>query len=321
MKTADTSTVTAPTALAKQGRWKQRKRDYHKYRYLYLLILPGFLYFVIFKAVPLWGLLLAFMDYKPALGLGASQWVGLKHFQEMLTDPHFYIMLRNTLVINLLALIFFFPVPILLAIMLNEVRHEVFKRVNQSLVYLPHFLSWVVIASLTFIFLSIDIGLINKILRAVGSEPYSFLNDSRLFWGILTGQSIWKDAGWGTIIFLAAIAGVNTELYESAVMDGAGRFRQIWHVTLPAIRSTIVILLILRLGNITDVNFEQVLLMMNPLVRNVADVFDTYVYNQGILRGMYSVGVAVGFFKGLVGLFLVMASNYVVKKLGHEGIY
>jgi putative aldouronate transport system permease protein len=280
-------------------------RKYVQYRYMYLLVIPGFLYFAVFKFVPLWGLLIAFKDYNPIAGFAGSPWVGLKFFNEMLTDDHFYIMLRNTL----------------LAIMLNEVRHEMFKRINQSLVYMPHFLSWVVIASLTFFMLSVDVGLLNKFMRIIGLEPYSFLNDVRLFWGMLTVQSIWKDAGWGTIIFLAAIAGVNTERYEAAVVDGANRFRQIWHVTLPAIRPTIVILLILRLGHMTDVNFEQVLLMMNPLVRDVADVFDTYVYNNGIMRGMYSVGVAVGFFKGLVGLALVMASNYIVKKMGHEGIY
>ncbi|TVY07581.1 ABC transporter permease [Paenibacillus cremeus] len=295
--------------------------NYVKYRYMYLLVIPGFLFFVIFKLVPMWGLLIAFKDYNPIVGFLNSPWVGLKFFSEMFADEHFYIMLRNTLLINIFGLVFFFPVPILLAIMLNEVRHEVFKRINQSLVYMPHFLSWVVIASLTFFILSVDVGLINKLIRLLGMKPYSFLNDVNLFWGLLTAQSIWKDAGWGTIIFLAAIAGVNTERYEAAVVDGASRFRQIWHVTLPAIRPTIVILLILRLGHMTDVNFEQVLLMMNPLVRDVGDVFDTYVYNNGILRGMYSVGVAVGFFKGLVGLALVMASNYVVKKMGHEGIY
>ncbi|MFD0675741.1 MULTISPECIES: ABC transporter permease [unclassified Paenibacillus] len=295
--------------------------DYVKYRYMYLLVIPGFLYFAVFKLVPMWGLLIAFKDYNPIVGFAESPWVGLKFFNEMFADEHFYIMLRNTLLINIFGLVFFFPLPILLAIMLNEVRHEVFKRINQSLVYMPHFLSWVVIASLTFFILSVDVGLLNKLIRLFGLEPYSFLNDVNLFWGLLTAQSIWKDAGWGTIIFLAAIAGVNTERYEAAVVDGANRFRQIWHVTLPAIRPTIVILLILRLGHMTDVNFEQVLLMMNPLVRDVGDVFDTYVYNNGILRGMYSVGVAVGFFKGLVGLALVMASNYVVKKMGHEGIY
>jgi putative aldouronate transport system permease protein len=311
------------TAVNSQERVRSRSpwSQYVKYRHMYLLVIPGFLFFTVFKIVPIWGLLLAFKDYSPIDGFAASPWVGLKHFNEMFADEHFYIMLRNTLLINVFGLVFFFPLPILLAIMLNEVRHEIFKRVNQSLIYMPHFLSWVVIASLTFFMLSVDVGLINKITRAVGIEPYSFLNDSKLFWGMVTVQSIWKDAGWGTIIFLAAIAGVNPERYEAAVVDGAGRFKQIWHVTLPAIRPTIVILLILRLGHITDVNFEQVLLMMNPLVRNVADVFDTYVYNNGILRGMYSVGVTVGFFKGLVGLALVMASNYIVKKLGHEGIY
>lgn len=300
-----------------QSVWK----DYMKYRYMYLLVIPGFLYFVVFKLIPMWGLLLAFKDYHPMLGFSGSPWVGLKHFTDMFSDGHFYLMLRNTLLINIFGLVFFFPLPIILAIMLNEVRHELFKRINQSLVYMPHFLSWVVIASITFFMLSVDIGLVNKLIRALGLEPVSFLNESRFFWGMLTAQSIWKDAGWGTIIFLAAIAGVNPDRYEAAVVDGANRFRQIWHVTLPAIRPTIVILLILRLGNMTDVNFEQVLLMMNPLVRNVADVFDTYVYNQGILRGMYSVGVTVGLFKGFVGLALVMLSNYFVKRMGHEGIY
>ncbi|ULL16677.1 sugar ABC transporter permease [Paenibacillus sp. H1-7] len=300
-----------------QSLWK----DYVKYRYMYLLVIPGFLYFLVFKLIPMWGLLLAFKDYHPMLGFSGSQWVGLKHFTDMFSDGHFYLMLRNTLLINIFGLVFFFPLPIILAIMLNEVRHELFKRINQSLVYMPHFLSWVVIASITFFMLSVDIGLVNKLIRVLGLEPVSFLNESRFFWGMLTVQSIWKDAGWGTIIFLAAIAGVNPERYEAAVVDGANRFRQIWHVTLPAIRPTIVILLILRLGHMTDVNFEQVLLMMNPLVRDVADVFDTYVYNQGILRGMYSVGVTVGLFKGFVGLALVMISNYFVKRMGHEGIY
>ncbi|NOU94827.1 ABC transporter permease subunit [Paenibacillus sp. LMG 31456] len=310
-------------AVKERGRARTRSfwSDYVKYRYMYLLVIPGFLYFAVFKLVPMWGLLIAFKDYNPIVGFAESPWVGLKFFNEMFADEHFYIMLRNTLLINIFGLVFFFPLPILLAIMLNEVRHEAFKRINQSLVYMPHFLSWVVIASLTFFILSVDVGLLNKLIRLLGLEPYSFLNDVNLFWGLLTAQSIWKDAGWGTIIFLAAIAGVNTERYEAAVVDGANRFRQIWHVTLPAIRPTIVILLILRLGHMTDVNFEQVLLMMNPLVRDVGDVFDTYVYNNGILRGMYSVGVAVGFFKSLVGLALVMASNYVVKKMGHEGIY
>jgi putative aldouronate transport system permease protein len=312
--------VQSETAKLQSG-FRSLWKNYVKYRYMYLLVIPGFLYFAVFKLVPMWGLLLAFKDYHPMLGFGGSPWVGFKHFADMFNDPHFYIMLRNTLLINIFGLVFFFPLPIVLAIMLNEVRHEIFKRINQSLIYMPHFLSWVVIASITFFMLSVDVGLVNKLIRGLGLQPFSFLNETNFFWAMLTLQSIWKDAGWGTIIFLAAIAGVNPERYEAAVVDGASRFRQIWHVTLPAIRPTIVILLILRLGHMTDVNFEQVLLMLNPLVRNVADVFDTDVYNQGILRGMYSVGVAVGFFKGFVGLALVMVSNYIVKRMGHEGIY
>jgi putative aldouronate transport system permease protein len=290
-------------------------------RYVYALILPGFIYFAVFKYLPIWGLTMAFENYNPFGGISGSEWVGFAHFAELLRDPHFYVLLRNTLAINLINLIFFFPIPIVLAVMLNEVRHDLFKKLNQSIVYLPHFLSWVVIVSLTFFVLSTDVGMVNKMLTNFGGESVSFLTSPKYFWGILTAQNIWKEAGWGTIIFLAAVAGVDPQRYEAAVIDGAGRFQQIWHITLPAIRPTIVILLILRLGSIADVGFEQVLLMMNPLVNNVADVFDTYSYTLGILQGDISVGTAVGLFKGIVGLILVYASNYTVKKLGHEGIY
>jgi putative aldouronate transport system permease protein len=290
-------------------------------RYIYMLVLPGFIYFAIFKFLPLWGVLMAFQNYNPFAGISGSEWVGFEHFTNLFRDDHFYILLRNTLLINLMNLIFFFPVPIVLSVMLNEVRHEWFKKLNQSIVYMPHFLSWVVVASMTFFMLSVDVGFINKLLVSLGIETFSFLSEPKLFWGILTLQNIWKETGWGTIIFLAAVAGVNPQLYEAAVADGAGRLRQIWHITLPAIRPTIVILLILRLGHMADVGFEQVLLMMNPLVNDVADVFDTYVYYLGIQQGEISLGTAVGMFKGVVGLILVLIANYVVKKLGHEGIY
>ncbi|TBL71569.1 ABC transporter permease [Paenibacillus thalictri] len=297
------------------------RSDLFKYRHMYMLVFPGLLYFIVFKLVPMWGLLVAFQDYTPILGMLHSKWVGFKHFIELFQYDFFYNLLRNTLLINVFSLVFLFPLPILLAIMLNEARHEVFKRINQSIVYMPHFLSWVIITSLTFFILSTDVGLINKAVRSFGYEPIPFLNEPRFFWGLLTVQNIWKDAGWGTIIFLAAIAGVDPSRYEAAVIDGASRMRQIWHITLPAIRPTILILLILRLGHIADVSFEQVLLMLNPLVLSVGDVFDTYAYKQGILSGQTSVGVAVGMFKGVVGLALVLISNHIVKKLGHEGIY
>jgi len=290
-------------------------------RYIYMLVLPGFVYFAIFKYLPMWGVLIAFQNYNPFSGISGSEWVGFEHFTNLFGDKHFYILLRNTLLINLMSLVFFFPVPIFLSVMLNEIRHEWFKKLNQSIVYMPHFLSWVVVASMTFFILSVDVGFINKLLLSLGIETISFLSEPKLFWGILTLQNIWKESGWGTIIFLAAIAGVDPQRYEAAVVDGAGRLRQIWHITLPAIRPTIVILLILRLGHMADVGFEQVLLMMNPLVNDVADVFDTYVYFRGIQQGEISIGTAVGMFKGVVGLILVLISNYVVKKLGHDGIY
>lgn len=301
--------------------WRVPWRVYVQHRFVYVLVLPGLLYYLIFKIAPMWGLVLSFQDYSPALGMLKSKWVGFDNFIDLFTYDHFYLLLRNTLLINLFGLLFFFPVPILLALMLNEVRFEWMKRLHQSIVYMPHFLSWVVIASLTYFMLSQDVGMVNKWIVSNGEEPISFLTNPNYFWAMLTAQSIWKDAGWGTILFLAAMAGVDPQRYEAAVVDGAGRFKQIWHITLPAIRPTIVILLILRLGNIADVSFEQVLLMMNPLVLSVADVFDTYAYQQGITRGQISVGVTVGFFKGLVGLMLVMGSNYIAKKLGHEGIY
>ncbi|MCM3381744.1 ABC transporter permease subunit [Shouchella clausii] len=269
----------------------------------------------------MWGLLIAFKDYNAYVGFWGSEWVGLQHFRELFGSTNFYIMLRNTFVINVLSLIFFFPLPIVLSIMLNEVRHGLFKRLNQSIVYLPHFISWVVVASLTAFMLSTDIGVLNKLIHTLGFDRISFLSNANYFWGIITAQNIWKELGWGTIIFLAAIAGVDPSRYEAAVIDGASRFRQIWHITLPAIRPTIIILLILRLGNMADVGFEQILLMMNPLVMSTAEVFDTYAYTHGILQGQISIGVTVGMFKGVVGLVLVLGANYIVKRMGHEGIY
>lgn len=292
-----------------------------RHKYMYLLALPGAAYFILFKFVPMWGLLIAFLKYNPYVGIAGSEWVGLKNFTDLFTDSNFYVMLRNTFAINIFGLIFMFPVPIILSLMLNEVRHEVFKRVNQSIVYLPHFLSWVVVASMTFFILSSDVGIINKLLAGAGHERIAFLSNPNYFWGLLTAQNMWKEAGWGTIIFLAAMAGVDPQRYEAAVVDGASRWRQIWHITLPAIRPTIIILLILRLGHMADVGFEQVLLMTNPLVMSVSEVFDTYAYTIGILKGQISVGVTVGMFKGVVGLVLVLASNYIVKKMGHDGIY
>jgi putative aldouronate transport system permease protein len=230
-------------------------------------------------------------------------------------------MLRNTLAINLIGLVFYFPLPIVWALLLNEIRHSGYKRINQTIFYFPHFLSWVIVASLTYFLLSVDVGILNKFISFLGLPTVSFLQKPYLFWIILTLQDIWKESGWGTIIFLAAIAGVDVEQYEAAIIDGAGRFKRIWHITIPSIMPTVVVLLILRLGNIATVGFEQILLMMNPMVYHVGEVFDTFAYRVGILQGQISFGTAVNVFKGFVGLLFVWLSNRSVRKMGYEGIY
>ncbi|MFC0334435.1 ABC transporter permease [Paenibacillus sepulcri] len=293
------------------------KRD----KYLYILALPGVLFFLMFKYVPLWGLSIAFKDYSPYQGILQSPWVGLEHFQRFFSNPDFLNLFRNTLAISFMNLFLFFPLPIVLAILLNELRNQRFKKTIQTIVYMPHFLSWVIIVGITFLLLSQSEGVINELLAAAGFAKIDFLTNPRLFWIILTIQNIWKDAGWGTILFLAAIAGTDPQLYEAAKMDGAGRFRQMWHITLPSIRNVIVILLILRIGHTMDVGFEQVFLMMNGAVSDVSDVFDTYVYRAGIQQGEFSYSTAIGFFKSVTGLILVIAANRFAKRMGEEGVY
>jgi len=288
---------------------------------LYLLALPGIVFFLIFKYVPMWGILISFQNYSPFLGFWDSEWVGLEHFQRFFSNPDFWLLLRNTMAINLLNLLFFFPLPIVLALLLNEIRNQIFKRSLQSIVYLPHFLSWVIIAGITILILSPRNGVMNEILLILGLEKVDLLSNESTFWLLLTVQSIWKEAGWGTIIFLAALAGIDPQLYEAAKMDGANKIRQMWHVSLPSIRSVIIILLILRLGNIMDVGFEQVFLMGNSAVSDVAEVFDTYVYRLGVQQGAFSFTTAVGLFKSVVGLLLVLGTNYLVKRMGEEGVY
>lgn len=293
------------------------KRD----KYLYLLAVPGVLYFLIFKYVPMWGISIAFKDFSPYQGIWNSPWVGIEHFERFFSNPDFIHLFRNTLAISLMNLFFYFPLPILLAILLNELKNELFKKLIQTIVYMPHFFSWVIIAGISFLLLSHSEGIINKLLTAAGYAQIDFLTNPNLFWLILTVQNIWKDAGWGTILFLAAIAGIDPQLYEAAKMDGAGRFRQMWHITLPSIRNVIVILLILRIGHMMDVGLEQVLLMMNGAVSDVADVFDTYVFRVGIQQGEFSYSTAIGLFKSVTGLVLVVIANKFAKKLGEEGVY
>jgi putative aldouronate transport system permease protein len=293
------------------------KRD----KYLYLLALPGLFFFLLFKYVPMWGIVIALQNYSPFAGITGSPWVGLENFHRFFSNPDFMLLFRNTMAINLLNLVFFFPLPIMLSLLLNEVRGLFYKRAVQTIIYMPHFLSWVIISSLTFLLFAKGSGLINKILVAAGAGKIDVLTDPHLFWIMLTVQSIWKECGWGTILFLAAMAGIDPQVYEAAKIDGAGRVRQMWNITLPAIRNVIVILLILRLGHMMDVGFEQVFLMYNGAVSQVAEVFDTYVYRVGIQQAQFSYSTAVGLFKSVVGLLLVVAANRIAKKMGEDGIY
>ncbi|WP_284640061.1 ABC transporter permease [Paenibacillus silviterrae] len=296
-------------------------RRLQKHRWFYLMLAPGLLYFLLYKYVPMWGILISFQDYQPFLGFAQSKWVGLKHYQTFFGDEMFWTLFRNTFMLAVYNIVFFFPLPIVIALMLNEVRTEVYKRTIQSLIYIPHFVSWVVVVGISFLFFSAQGGIVNNALASWGGEPINFLLSKDWFRTMITSQVMWKETGWGTIIFLAALAGVDPGLYEAARMDGAGRWRQLWHITLPAIRSTIIILLILRLGHFLDTGFEQIFLMINAMNREVGEVFDTYVYTTGITQGKFSYSTAVGVFKSVVGLLLVVSANYLSKKFGEDGIY
>jgi putative aldouronate transport system permease protein len=269
----------------------------------------------------MWGLIMAFKNYQPFLGLMQSEWAGIAHFERFFGMTEFWMLFRNTLLLGLYNVVIFFPITIILALLLNEVRKEVFKRFVQTLVYVPHFLSWVVIVGISYVMLTVEGGIANQIIGYFGHQPVEFLTSESWFRPLIVLQMIWKDAGWGTIIFLAALAGVNLQLYEAARMDGANRFQQLWHVTLPSIRGVIVILFILRLGSFLDLGFEQIFLMVNAVNREVGEVFDTYVYRVGLQQGQFSYSTAVGLFKSVVGLLLVIIANKVAKWFGEEGIY
>ncbi len=314
---------TAAIGLEQEKKAVKKKGGYGVLRnkFLYLMILPGFIYFVIFKYLPMGGLIISFQDYQPYLGISGSPWVGMKHFVRLFTEPTFFMLLSNTLILFALNIVIFFPLPIILALMLNEVRHRYFKNVIQTIIYIPHFMSWVIIVSITYVFLTVDGGVVNEMLAAVGLPKISFLTSSEWLRTMYMGQIIWKELGWSTIIYLAAITVVDTQLYEAAEMDGAGRLRKTWHVTLPAIRPVIITLLILKIGSTLDLGFEHMYLLLNSLNRDVAEIFDTYIYTAGLKNGQLSFSTAVGLFKGLVGLILIMLANRLAKKFGEDGVY
>lgn len=297
------------------------RRRFSRYRFVYLIMLPGFVTILLFRYFPILGNVFAFIDFNPIAGVFGSKWVGLRYFRELFAFEDLTMLLRNTFIISGMRLLFGFPVPIVLAILINDISSSFLKRSVQSTVYLPHFVSWVVVATISIRILSPSGGLINNIISAFGGEPVFFLSRPGLFRWILVGQGIWKEGGWGTVLYLAALSGIDPNLYEAAQIDGAGRWRQVLHVTIPGISSTIVILLILSVGRMINENFQQIFLMMNPLVYEVGDVFETYVYRIGIVGGRFGYATAIGFFKSVVALVMVVGANQVAKKVGQAGLF
>ncbi|MDR1598267.1 MAG: ABC transporter permease subunit [Oscillospiraceae bacterium] len=289
-------------------------------RWLYLLALPGLLYFLVFKYLPMWGVVIAFKDYVPFLGVLGSKWVGLKWFRYFFSNPIFTRLFGNTILLSLMNIVFFFPAPIILALMLNELRSARYKKAMQTLLYIPHFVSIVIVCSITYVMFNTN-GIVYKMTYALTGHSVGFLTSPSAFRPMIIGQTIWKETGWGTIIFLAALAGVDVELYEAAMCDGAGRLRQLWHVTLPAIRSTIVLLLVLRMGSVLDTGYEHLILMANAMNRSVSQTFDVFVYQQGIQGGQYSYATAIGLFKAVISVALVTSSNAMAHRMGEPGLY
>jgi putative aldouronate transport system permease protein len=286
---------------------------------LQLMVVPAMIFIFVFSYLPMYGVLMAFQDYQLFGGFFQSPWVGLKHFEAFFNSPDFWTVMRNTIVISLLKLCFGFPAPILLALMLNEVRRMAFKRIIQTVSYLPHFLSWVIVGGFVGSMLSTDNGSVNMLLMSLDltSEPISFLSVPEYFWGILVGTGVWKEIGFAAIVYLAAIAGIDPHLYEAASIDGAGRFKQIQLITLPCIRPVIIIFMILAVGNILNAGFEDILILAtNPILRDVSDVIDTYVYRMGILNSRFSYAAAAGLFKAVVSVSLLAIANKAARKMG-----
>ena len=292
-----------------------------RHKGLYLMLLPGILYFILFRYVPMGGLVIAFKNYTPFKGILGSDWVGLAQFKKFFDTPDFMRLLRNTLGISVLQLILYFPMPIILSLFLNELRNDKYKRLIQTLVYIPHFVSWVIIASLTYQLFNQTDGVITYLMKTITGRSFDVLANSSAFWGLIVGQDIWRETGYGTIVFLAALAGVDQEMYEAARIDGAGRWKLMWHITLPAIKGTVVMMLILRVGGLLNTGYEQIFLMRNDLNMEMADVFDTYIFTRGITNGQYSFSTAAGIFKSVVGIVMVLSSDWFAKKMGESGLY
>ncbi|WP_193142292.1 MULTISPECIES: ABC transporter permease [unclassified Meridianimarinicoccus] len=288
---------------------------------LYLLLIPTILWLLVFLYKPMYGLQIAFKDYSVFRGLAASPWVGFEHFQTLFGNDQFLRALRNTIYISMLSLIFGFPMPIILAVMFNEILHQTFKKTAQTIVYLPHFISSVIIAGIVITAFSPSAGIVNTVMGWFGLEPIYFLTKSEWFRPIFVGTSIWQEAGFQSIVYLAAIAGISPTLYESAVVDGASRWQMVWKITVPSILPTIIIMLIIRIGNMLEVSFEMIILLYQPATYETADVVNTFIYRQGIQGGQYDLAGAAGLFNAVVAFVLVMTANTISKRYSRTSLW
>lgn len=289
---------------------------------LIAMSLPFVLWLIIFRYVPVVGWLMAFQDYKPQNGFFGNEWVGLKHFRDLFNEPTFFRALENTIGMGVLGLVFTTIAAITFALLLNEMRFLRFKKLTQTISYLPHFVSWVIVANIVTTMLSIE-GPINSLLTSIGllDDPINFMTKPGMFWGIVTSAEVWKSTGWNAIIYFAAMAGIDPQLYEAAKVDGASRLRQMWHITLPSIRSVIIVLLILSIGNLINIGFEKQMLLGNNIVMDKAIVIDLYALNYGIGMFRYSFGTAIGIFKSVVSVILILIANGFAKKIGEGRVF
>ena len=288
---------------------------------VYLMVLPALVILIWFRYVPIYGIQIAFRDFTLKGGITGSTWVGMKHFEALFATPQFLLVLRNTILINFYRLLFGWPLPIILAILINECRSLGYKRFSQTVSYLPHFLSWVIISAIFNNLLALDTGIINMILKTLGLEQVIFLSEPKLFRSILVITDIWKNVGWSSIVYLSAMTAIDTNLYEAAAIDGASKLRRIWHITLPGIKGTMVFILIQRVGYALSNDVEQVLMFYNPMVYETGDVLGTYLYRMGIGQMKYSFTTAAGLFTSVIGIILLLSANAVAHRLGERGLW
>jgi len=309
------------TAKGKEGKLRSTIKQYKKHKSLFLLFLPVLVYFFVFKYLPMYGIVIAFKDYYPRIGVFKSEWVGFKNFEKLFSGIYFLPVLRNTLIISFAKLIFGFPMPIILCLLLNEVKNMKFKKTIQTISYLPHFIGWVVLAGIVKEVFSPSRGIVNYIIQALGGEPIFFLGSKEWFRDILVITHIWKGCGWGSIVYLAAIAGIDSQLYEAADLDGANRLQKIRYITLPGIVPIIVIMLILNVGTVINDDFDQIYNLLNAQVMEVGDVIGTYTYRVGLQQMNYGYSAAVGLFKNVIALIMVTGSNALSKKLSDSSLW